>query len=180
MTLLFKRKLTKETLMENYREIGEFIDEEFAATPRYLIERAYRFSEGEIEELTPITFSEEENVENEITGETGKIVKILENGSYLVLLDDEETEEIWEADEMVDNRYYDYFPMWGMMWRVQYHSFEDFILENLKEVSRIGFRIYDTEDGDYYLGIEGAGYDFYEAHWIPLILAYADYRTSRI
>ena len=34
-----------------------------------------------------------------------------------------------------------------------------------------GFRIYEQEDYGYIFGIDGAGYDFYEAHWIPLYKA---------
>lgn len=35
-----------------------------------------------------------------------------------------------------------------------------------------GFRIYESDDfGGYIFGIDGAGYDFYDAHWIPLYKA---------
>ena len=34
-----------------------------------------------------------------------------------------------------------------------------------------GFRIYQSEDYGYVFGIDGAGYNFYEAHWIPLYKA---------
>jgi hypothetical protein len=32
----------------------------------------------------------------------------------------------------------------------------------------LGFRIYQTEDFGVVFGIDGAGYDFYEAHFEPL------------
>lgn len=32
----------------------------------------------------------------------------------------------------------------------------------------VEFRIYEQEDFEYIFGIDGCGYDFYEAHWIPL------------
>ena len=31
-----------------------------------------------------------------------------------------------------------------------------------------GFRIYESEEFGYFFGIDGAGYSFYEEHWIPL------------
>lgn len=34
-----------------------------------------------------------------------------------------------------------------------------------------GFRIYEQEDLGYVFGIDGAGYDFYSEHWIPLYKA---------
>lgn len=36
-------------------------------------------------------------------------------------------------------------------------------------MSQCGFRIFRSEEFGYFFGIDGAGYDFYEAHWIPLI-----------
>lgn len=47
----------------------------------------------------------------------------------------------------------------------------DFIRENLQKVADCGFRIYEHDDYGIYLGIDGGGYDFYEAHWIPLYKA---------
>ena len=38
-------------------------------------------------------------------------------------------------------------------------------------MSECGFRIYYSEKYGYFFGIDGAGYDFYEAHWIPLYKA---------
>lgn len=63
---------------------------------------------------------------------------------------------------------YDTFPMWGTMW-----SFGDIVDEwwlenNLEVMKECGFRIYESEDYGYVFGIDGAGYDFYEIHWIPL------------
>ena len=61
-------------------------------------------------------------------------------------------------------------PMWGTMW-----SFEDkagdYWLEEkggLKMMSQCGFRIYRSEEFGYFFGLDGAGYNFYDAHWTPL------------
>ena len=60
-----------------------------------------------------------------------------------------------------------WLPMWGWMWTVDSCT-EHFIRNNLATVADLGFRIYEDEDGDIFIGIDGAGYDFYEAHWTPL------------
>ena len=61
----------------------------------------------------------------------------------------------------------DVLPMWGTMW-----SFgDDYWLEEqggLRVMSQCGFRIYKSEEFGYFFGIDGVGYDFYEAHWMPL------------
>ena len=59
--------------------------------------------------------------------------------------------------------------MWGTMWTFSEDLDEDWVRENLDKVAKCGFRIYeDYKTGDIYIGIDGAGYNFYEAHWIPL------------
>ncbi len=41
----------------------------------------------------------------------------------------------------------------------------------IQAMSECGFRIYYSEEFGYFFGIDGAGYSFYEAHWIPLYQA---------
>lgn len=78
----------------------------------------------------------------------------------------------WQEVTVVkgDEEFYDVLLMWGTMW-----SFDDKIDEwwleekgGLKKMSECGFRIYKSEEFGYFFGIDGCGYDFYEAHWIPL------------
>ena len=62
-------------------------------------------------------------------------------------------------------------PMWGTMWSFG-DSIDDWWLEkNLDEMSQCGFRIFQSDTYGYFFGIDGAGYNFYEAHWIPLYKA---------
>lgn len=61
-------------------------------------------------------------------------------------------------------------PMWGTMWSFG-DSADDYWLEELggiRIMSECGFRIYSHEEFGYFFGIDGCGYDFYEAHWLPL------------
>jgi hypothetical protein len=60
-------------------------------------------------------------------------------------------------------------PMWERMWMFS-HFTDNWWLEELNGLQLMadcGFRIYEIEEG-YIFGIDGAGCDFYEAHWIPL------------
>jgi len=67
--------------------------------------------------------------------------------------------------------------MWSTLFEAKDQFLADKILENADEViNGAGFTIIDmsrSDSGDAYqtgvfLGINGAGYDFYEAHWVPL------------
>ena len=66
--------------------------------------------------------------------------------------------------------------MWSTLFEAKDNTIKDWILENSdKIIKEAGFAIIDLSrenEGEYetgvFLGINGAGYDFYEAHWIPL------------
>lgn len=85
--------------------------------------------------------------------------------------------ELELAQTIVD--YYDvdldrdsWLPMWGTLWTFGEGLDEDWARENPELLAQCGFRIFeDQETGDIYIGIDGAGYSFYEAHWIPLYRA---------
>jgi len=59
-------------------------------------------------------------------------------------------------------------PMWGWVFVPNNGLDADWIEANAKEISELGFTVYQTEEIGVYLGINGAGYDFYDAHWLPL------------
>lgn len=61
-------------------------------------------------------------------------------------------------------------PMWETMWAFS-DSCDNWWLEDdggIQAMSECGFRIYHSEEFGYFFGIDGAGYSFYEVHWIPL------------
>lgn len=61
-------------------------------------------------------------------------------------------------------------PMWGTMWSFG-ESLDKYWLEEregIRRMSQSGFRIFKSKEFGYFFGIDGAGYDFYEEHWIPL------------
>lgn len=64
-------------------------------------------------------------------------------------------------------------PMWGTMWSFS-DSADNYWLEHMdgiEKMSKCGIRIFESAEFGYFFGIDGAGYDFYESHWIPLYKA---------
>jgi len=58
----------------------------------------------------------------------------------------------------------DFLPMWGTLWAVERIRPEDF-----EALVKIGFRIYEVDDYDgFVLGIDAAGFSFYDHYWLPL------------
>ena len=86
------------------------------------------------------------------------------NGSYTV----EDDEEKYDLDD-VEVEHDSFLPMWGAMWTFNNSYEEDWARNHLYEFSEMGFRVYKYKPtGTLYFGIDGAGYNFYEAHWSPL------------
>lgn len=104
--------------------------------------------------------------------ESGEITSYDEETEiYTVELDNGKVIQVNESDMEIE--YYDTLPMWGTMWSFG-DNCDDWWLEEgegIKIMSQCGFRIYEHEEFGYFFGIDGAGYDFYEAHWIPLYKA---------
>lgn len=63
---------------------------------------------------------------------------------------------------------YSFLPMWGTVWTFEEWLDDEWARRNINILQECGFRVYDNEDLGLFFGIDGAGYDFYEAHWIPL------------
>lgn len=97
---------------------------------------------------------------------TGEVYRIKENDYYVELSDG--TGVIVEANDLIILED-DVLPMWGTMWTFGDYC-DDFWMEEkdgIRAMSECGFRVYHHEEWGYFFGINGAGYDFYEAHWIP-------------
>lgn len=74
--------------------------------------------------------------------------------------------EVMDEDEIED---IDYYPSWGTVFRVTSDLFKEKIKANMEAVNDLGLLIYnDYLNNEMYIGIDGGGYDFYEAYWEPL------------
>lgn len=80
--------------------------------------------------------------------------------------------EEWDDDEDDYVEFYtDYgnMPMWGWAFDPSGYLTYEWMDEHREPLMDIGFTIIENVDNGFWcLGIDGAGYDFYEAHWLPL------------
>lgn len=84
----------------------------------------------------------------------------------------EDEEKVCTNCESVDefsNRYD--LPMWGTMWSFGTSLDDEWVKENLDIMAKLHIWVYESEELGVFIGIDGAGYDFYESHWIPLYKA---------
>lgn len=154
---------------ETIKEAAQAWVREFNAYPIGVISKLCEYEE--VEEVTPPTDYDRVSIwGGEHEGTDGEIVK--RNGDkYVVLLDNGEKIEVDERDIYVERD--DTLPMWGWMWAFGDSIDEEWLDrdDNLRVMADCGFRIYKQEDIGYLFGIDGAGYDFYSEHWIPLYKA---------
>jgi len=59
-------------------------------------------------------------------------------------------------------------PAWGKVFSPNDSFNADWIRRNASDIAELGITVYETDEIGVYLGIDGAGYNFYEEHWIPL------------
>lgn len=78
--------------------------------------------------------------------------------------------DAWEFYGINDSDEYGYIdaPMWGTYFMPNTSLDTDWLEANAEAVARLGFTLIFHEGCLFAIGIDGAGYDFYEAHWVPL------------
>lgn len=91
----------------------------------------------------------------------------------LMSVDIDSWNEVTVLSDDDNDEYRDFLPMWGTLWAFSDPTDIWWLEEKdgIATMSKLGFRIYYHDEWGYFFGIDGAGYDFYEAHWIPLYKA---------
>lgn len=140
---------------------------EFNAFPTDMIAELWENSPDDWEELTMPCYGNKVFIYD--SGDTGEICDYnSESDLYSIILSSDEVITCTQNDFEVECD--SLLPIWGTVW--QFHDgLDDWWLEQddgIVKMSRLGFRIYRHSEWGYFFGIDGAGYDFYEAHWIPL------------
>lgn len=143
---------------------------EFNAIPMAIIDKLLEQNSEELHEITPPSVGDRVFVfDSPADEDTGEIIERNES-IYTIKLDDGTTCDLEAGDFEVQHD--EFLPMWGTMWAFG-DSIDNWWLEDggLQIMADCGFRIYEQEDYDYIFGIDGAGYSFYDEHWIPLYKA---------
>ena len=145
----------------------------FNAIPQGVVEKLMKLDYDEVHEITPPSAGDYVRIEyGEHRGEGGEILRYDDDEEqYEIDLDSGNGTIILAADDFEVERD-DMLPAWGTMWSFG-DSDDDCWLDHggLQVMADCGFRIFEQEDYGYIFGIDGAGYDFYEAYWIPLYKA---------
>ena len=75
----------------------------------------------------------------------------------------EEVERMTETEPTED-----FLPMWGTMFSFKESLDEEWADQNVAIFDEVGISLYNVPSIGTVMGIDGAGYDFYESHWLPL------------
>ncbi|MBQ8135340.1 MAG: hypothetical protein IJ711_00105 [Lachnospiraceae bacterium] len=140
---------------------------EFSRYPYDMIKTLMRNHPDDWHEVTLPTVGDRVYVYDE--SESGEIVKCHKDRKYTVELDNGRKRKVLSPDDFeVEND--TILPMWGTLWAFGDSCDDWWITEEdgLRKMSECGFRIYEHDEWGLFFGIDGCGYDFYEAHWIPL------------
>ena len=141
---------------------------EMVSLPLSVAQKLLRIDESDFAEVTPPTCGDRVYVLScDEEGEVRRLAREPEH--YIVLLDNGVFRSTSKGD--LDVMHEDYFPMWGTMWSFSDPCDQRWGMEHMQEMADCGFRLYDSEDYGLVFGIDGAGYDFYREHWVPLYLA---------
>lgn len=144
---------------------------EMNAIPTSVVEKLMSIGGDDIHEVTEPAVGDRVYCYQPLSEHCGVIEDIYEDGRYHIQLDNDSWTDAERDDFEVERD--DGLPMWGTMWTFG-DSADDWWLEEgdgIKLMSECGFRVYESEDFGFIFGIDGAGYDFYESHWIPLYKA---------
>lgn len=144
--------------------VHDFVDREFNAIPQSIIAVYLQANEEGLEDITPLKIGETYHLYD--TEEEVEVVGYDPSSDlYTVQLEDG-SEKAIERFEVSENNYMGCeLPMWGTMWLID----RNYWGKHVQELADSGFTVFDMKDENKLLvGIDGAGYDFFEAHWEPL------------
>lgn len=142
---------------------------EMVSVPLSVVEKLSAMDTDDMLEVTPPVRGDRVCV-FERGSEEGEVLRYIERTNrYAILMDDSEIVSAEEEDFEVlrDDR----FPMWGTLWTFSDPCDLHWMESHLRTLALCGFRVYESEDYGLLFGIDGCGYDFYSAHWIPLYQA---------
>lgn len=151
-----------------------WVERDMNQVPTSVVEKLMQVSDySDITEITPPAEYDRISIfSGDYAGEDGEIVRCVGDDEYIVELDSSKyPDPVTVFEDEFEVQRDDCLPMWGTMWEFKDVCDEQWLENNLQAVANCGFRIYESEDYGYLIGINGAGYDFYQSHWLPLYKA---------
>jgi hypothetical protein len=103
-----------------------------------------------------------------------KVLRLVASPQYVCIHCGEFTREPEHACPGCDGseytmKYPDFFPCsWGTLFAPNEVLDSEWLIEHATEVADLGIYVFESDFFECLLGIDGGGYDFYEAHWVPL------------
>lgn len=164
-----------------YHEIKEHcmrrFNSEFNSIPLDVVEKYYDHELHDYIEQ-PSIFIMRKEWWNSVVAEKQKEIEEQYNLDYGMLYPDDRPYESFEHyleeeyyNEIMDYFYNEHYPMWGTVFEAKDSYVNDVVKENIDSLYEIGIVvIYEKGNLNCMLFINGAGYDFYEAHWIPMMI----------
>jgi hypothetical protein len=171
--------------MNKKEAVEQFVSRSFNNIPLSLLERAYgnellekvimpiepKLEDFELEsEDEPEFYEDEPQIEtfNSI-GEYNQAVEQFNQAKEEYDDNMRKWQEYQDAYREYESKCEDYYPMWGTIFECEDNWLGEEILNNIESVQNIGFIVMDDFDElNVCLGVAGAGYSFYDAHWTPL------------
>ncbi|MBR1760926.1 MAG: hypothetical protein IJ741_07080 [Schwartzia sp.] len=153
------------------REAAEQWVREFDAIQTDMIKKLMKYEPEEWGEVTKGAVGDRAYVYDECA--SGEIVKRNSETFESCIKLDRSGRKVWVKPGDFELEYDERLPMWGTMWSFHdpcdIHWLEEG--DGIEVMSRCGFRVYESEEFGFFFGIDAAGFDFYEAYWIPLYKA---------
>ena len=149
--------------------------EGFNAIPVGVVEKLLRLDEDDVREITPPCVGDRVYIfygeYSDCSGEIATVPSMEVSDIYSILLDNGVEVNVAKDDFEVEHE--SMLPMWSTMWSFGDTIDEQWLLgeyckNHLQEMADCGFRIYEQEDFGVIFGIDGAGYDFFVTHFVPL------------
>ena len=153
--------------MNKKEAVAQFVESEINSIDQGIIRKLVELEPEAWHEVTYPSVGDRVYIYD--TEESGEIESYdFDEKKYTVETDDGTIRKVSlnELDREIDYA----LPMWETMWSFKARGVDYFLKyeDGIRKMSECGFRIYENEEFGYFFGIDGAGYDFYEAHWEPL------------
>ena len=146
---------------------------EMSRFPNGMLEKLWRSEPESWLEITPPALYDSVylfNLHGDSSSHSGEIVD-RDGDDFVIKTDDGFSVTVSQNDfELQD---YGWLPMWGWLWQFDDICDSEWAESEagLQALADCGFRVYKSDEFGIFFGIDGAGYDFYERHWIPLYKA---------